>query len=307
MEALRRSCRVMLRGKKTTQLTTNASCLRAILGNNNSIYSIPSRGFRSSTALTYPQSGGANADAKKAAADQTSSDIRILRELSQHLWPSSKQQPNATALKARVVASVSLLIASKIVNIQVPFLFKALVDSFDMSTLVTAAGASAGTSGTPVDTIILVSPLVIVLGYGVARSAAAAAAELRSAIFATVAHDAIRQVSRNVFVHLHNLDMQFHLERNTGTLFVHVQLCIRVWACGHVCVCMCMNVHLSPPSQSRPYLVHTYLVPYMYTHNVHSLCIPTYLCLFVSLPLPFTLTPHARPYSNPCRCIGARY
>jgi ATP-binding cassette, subfamily B (MDR/TAP), member 7 len=25
-------------------------------------------------------------------------------------------------------------------------------------------------------------------------------------------------VSRNVFVHLHNLDMQFHLERNTGAL-----------------------------------------------------------------------------------------
>ena len=25
-------------------------------------------------------------------------------------------------------------------------------------------------------------------------------------------------MSRNVFVHLHNLDMQFHLERNTGAL-----------------------------------------------------------------------------------------
>ena len=46
----------------------------------------------------------------------------------------------------------------------------------------------------------------------------AAAAELRSAIFATVAHDAIRHVSNDVFTHLHALDMQFHLERQTGAL-----------------------------------------------------------------------------------------
>ena len=206
----------MLRCKRTTQLSINPSCFRANLGNNSSTYVIPSRSFHASTALSYPRSGEgnpSNINTKKASADQTSNDIRILKELSQYLWPNSKKQPNATALKARVVASVSLLIASKIVNIQVPFLFKALVDSFDM-TAVTVVGTAAGT---PIDTIILASPLAIVLGYGVARSVAAAAAELRSAIFATVAHDAIRQVSRNVFVHLHNLDMQFHLERNTGT------------------------------------------------------------------------------------------
>jgi ATP-binding cassette subfamily B (MDR/TAP) protein 7 len=49
--------------------------------------------------------------------------------------------------------------------------------------------------------------------HRIARATASLAAECRSAVFAPVAHDAIRQVSRNVFVHLHNLDMQFHLER----------------------------------------------------------------------------------------------
>ena len=212
MEALTK-CRVLLRCKKTTQFTFNASALRAKIGRNNSHYFIPSRGIHASTALAYPRSGtgDGNTSAKKAAADQTSNDIRILKELSQYLWPDRQKQPNATALKARVVASVSLLIASKIVNIQVPFLFKALVDSFDLTSV-----SVIGTTGTPVDTMMLATPLAIVLGYGIARSVAAAAAELRSAIFATVAHDAIRQVSRNVFVHLHNLDMQFHLERNTG-------------------------------------------------------------------------------------------
>ena len=58
----------------------------------------------------------------------------------------------------------------------------------------------------------------MVIGYGLSRSTASGAAELRSAIFSTVAQDAIRQVSRQIFVHLHNLDMQFHLERNTGVL-----------------------------------------------------------------------------------------
>lgn len=47
-------------------------------------------------------------------------------------------------------------------------------------------------------------------------------AELRNAIFATVANDAIRQVSRNVFEHLHKLDLQFHLDRNTGIYYVNL-------------------------------------------------------------------------------------
>ena len=42
--------------------------------------------------------------------------------------------------------------------------------------------------------------------------------ELRNAVFAHVAQDAIRRVGRSVFDHVHNLDMQFHLTRNTGQL-----------------------------------------------------------------------------------------
>jgi len=38
----------------------------------------------------------------------------------------------------------------------------------------------------------------------------------RNAVFAHVAQDAIRRVGRNVFDHVHKLDMQFHLNRNTG-------------------------------------------------------------------------------------------
>lgn len=111
-------------------------------------------------------------------------DVRILQELGKHLWPDSSH-PNSVNLKTRVVAAVSLLVASKFINIQVPFLFKTLIDSFeiDHTLLVNNLG----------DPLLLVSPIAVVMGYGIARASSSLAAECRSAIFAPVAHDAIRQ------------------------------------------------------------------------------------------------------------------
>ena len=134
---------------------------------------------------------------------QASADWRILGELTRHLWPA-----NNTDVKMRVVASMSLLVASKLANIQVPFIFKALIDSLEAG----AGGASSSVE------VLVASPLLLALGYGVARSSAAGFAELRNAIFSKVAHGAIRQVARDTFEHLHRLDMQFHLDRNTGQL-----------------------------------------------------------------------------------------
>jgi len=137
------------------------------------------------------------------AKQQASADWRILGELTRHLWPA-----NNADVKMRVVASMSLLVASKLANIQVPFIFKALIDSLEAG----AGGASSSVE------VLVASPLLLALGYGVARSSAAGFAELRNAIFSKVAHGAIRQVARDTFEHLHRLDMQFHLDRNTGQL-----------------------------------------------------------------------------------------
>eukprot|EP01036_Dinobryon_divergens_P022502 gene22503-30763_t len=65
---------------------------------------------------------------------------------------------------------------------------------------------------------LLSVPLVLAMSYGLARSSAAGFGELKNAIFSEVAHGAIRKVSRNIFEHLHQLDLQFHLDRNTGAL-----------------------------------------------------------------------------------------
>jgi ATP-binding cassette, subfamily B (MDR/TAP), member 7 len=55
--------------------------------------------------------------------------------------------------------------------------------------------------------------------------------ELRNSIFAKVAQGAIRRVTRTVFEHLHNLDLRFHLNRQTGSLSRIIDRGSR-WAAG---------------------------------------------------------------------------
>lgn len=58
----------------------------------------------------------------------------------------------------------------------------------------------------------------IMYADGVAGATAAGFNELRNAVFAKVAQHSIRKIARNVFLHLHNMDLAFHLDRQTGAL-----------------------------------------------------------------------------------------
>lgn len=53
---------------------------------------------------------------------------------------------------------------------------------------------------------------------GIARAGAAGFNELRNAVFARVASHSIRKIAVNTFIHLHNLDLSFHLSKQTGAL-----------------------------------------------------------------------------------------
>jgi ABC transporter ATM len=53
---------------------------------------------------------------------------------------------------------------------------------------------------------------------GLARIFSTVFGEMRNAVFATVAQGTIRKVARETFSHLLNMDMKFHLERQTGGL-----------------------------------------------------------------------------------------
>ncbi|KAJ6952966.1 ABC transporter B family member 25 [Populus alba x Populus x berolinensis] len=58
----------------------------------------------------------------------------------------------------------------------------------------------------------------VLIGYGIARCGSSAFNELRTSVFSKVALRTIRTVSGKVFSHLHELDLRFHLSRETGGL-----------------------------------------------------------------------------------------
>ncbi|KAI9275658.1 P-loop containing nucleoside triphosphate hydrolase protein [Phascolomyces articulosus] len=116
-----------------------------------------------------------------------------------YVWP--KKDAN---VKARVVIALSLLVGGKLLNVEVPFFFKEVIDS--LGTTFPADATLWGVCG------------AAIIGYGLARLGASAFQELRNAVFATVAQKAIRRVALNVFAHLHRLDLSFHLTRQTGGL-----------------------------------------------------------------------------------------
>lgn len=133
-------------------------------------------------------------------AEQRKADFAIMKEMMQYLWPKGE-----FGTKLRVSSALALLVAAKILNVQVPYYFKSIVDSMNIDFL-----AVGGTAWTVAGSMIV--------AYGVTRIGSALFQELRNAVFASVAQKAIRNVARNVFNHLLRLDLNFHLSRQTGGL-----------------------------------------------------------------------------------------
>ena len=65
---------------------------------------------------------------------------------------------------------------------------------------------------------VLIGPLSLTLIYGLLRMAMSVLTQMRDALFASVAMHAVRRMANDVFVHLHDLSLRFHLERKTGGL-----------------------------------------------------------------------------------------
>ncbi len=130
-------------------------------------------------------------------ASSERSPLRTLTTLAPYLWP-----PGQTGLRARVVASLLLLVAAKGMNVLVPIAFGRAVDAL-----------------TPKDAMAIAAvPVAVVLSYGLARLLSSALNEVRDAIFARVQGHAMRRIALTVFEHLHRLSLRFHLDRQTGGL-----------------------------------------------------------------------------------------
>ena len=135
-----------------------------------------------------------------STAAQRKVDMAIMKDMVQYLWPKGDW-----GTKLRVGTALGLLVGAKVLNVEVPFYFKSIVDSMNIDFL-----AVGGTAWTVAGSMIV--------AYGLTRISATVFQELRNAVFASVAQKAIRNVARNVFNHLLKLDLNFHLSRQTGGL-----------------------------------------------------------------------------------------
>ncbi|BGP55858.1 Iron-sulfur clusters transporter atm1, mitochondrial [Rhodotorula sphaerocarpa] len=133
--------------------------------------------------------------------EQTRRDWDIIKKLLPNVWPKSDW-----STKRRVLLALGLLVGGKLLNVQVPFFFKNIIDALNVEIDPSSGQGLFAIAGT------------VILGYGLARIGAGVFSELRNAVFASVAQGAIRRVARSVFTHLLSLDIGFHLTRQTGGL-----------------------------------------------------------------------------------------
>ncbi|PWA51306.1 ABC transporter of the mitochondrion 1 [Artemisia annua] len=140
------------------------------------------------------------------------SNAKILGTLAKYLWMKDNME-----FRLRVLAALGFLVGAKVMNVQVPFLFKLAIDWLSAATGNPSSIAEFAASN-PTALAVFVSPAAVLIGYGIARSGASAFNELRTAVFSKVALRTIRSVSGKVFAHLHDLDLRYHLSRETGAL-----------------------------------------------------------------------------------------
>ncbi|KAG1371456.1 ABC transporter B family member 25 [Cocos nucifera] len=129
---------------------------------------------------------------KTKSADEQIADMKILGTLSKYLWLKDNLE-----FRFRVLMALGLLVGAKVINVQVPFLFKLAVDW--LSAITGSDNVMASFSDINSTLLALfVSPAAVLIGYGIARTGASACNELRNAIFSKVALRAIRTVSRKI-------------------------------------------------------------------------------------------------------------
>lgn len=148
------------------------------------------------------------------------SQLKIIANLMAYLWPKDKPW-----VKVRVVSALTLLITAKLLNVQVPFFFKSIIDqmNIDWQSLSESISSNLPDSSLTQSIVnnlpVLPSAIIaLILAYGLSRFGAVLFGELRNAIFASVGQGTIKQVARNTFVHLLNMDLSYHLARQTGGL-----------------------------------------------------------------------------------------
>ena len=129
--------------------------------------------------------------------------IKTFKLLLPFLWPKKRKD-----LKTRVSFAVIALILAKIASVSTPLVLGSAVNSL--------TELKSGIN------LFMLVPVALVIGYGVTKIIAFTFVEIRDALFSKVSQHSIRQISLTMFQHLHNLSLQFHLNRQTGGLAKYI-------------------------------------------------------------------------------------
>ena len=147
------------------------------------------------------------ADPGPAATPRTPSEpasatgLDVVRRVAPYLWPAEHPW-----VKRRVVLAMLALLASKLIAVATPYLFKAAVDIL----------AGEG----PVDPAwtLGLGAVGLTVAYGAARLMSVGFQQLRDVVFARVGQRALRALALRTFAHIHRLSMRYHISRKTGGL-----------------------------------------------------------------------------------------
>ncbi|MBS98309.1 MAG: metal ABC transporter permease [Oceanospirillaceae bacterium] len=130
-----------------------------------------------------------------------------------HHGPSTKQPVNLTGawevfktiwpylweFRARMGFAFVLLVMAKLATVTMPWALKHIVDGLDRT-----------------QQQLIAVPVLMLVFYGVLRFSAVFFSEARDAVFSRVTERAMRRMVLRVFRHLHALELEFHLSRQTG-------------------------------------------------------------------------------------------
>ena len=120
------------------------------------------------------------------------------RVLKPYFWTHQRDD-----LKLKLIAALGCLVLAKASNLATPWLLGLLVDKLNGEALVSTWVLGA---------------IGLVVVYAISRLLALVFSELREVLFTHVSQHAIRVLTRQTFAHLHQLPLDFHLSRHTGSL-----------------------------------------------------------------------------------------
>ncbi len=142
----------------------------------------------------------AGAQDRAETALSESSLLKTIRHLWPYIWPRGRRD-----LELRVAIVFILLFISKGFNALTPYAYKWATDALAQG------GADSWQK-------IGVSAVYFTLLMGAIRIVAVILMQTRDAIFAAVAMHAVRRLATDLFVHMHELSLRFHISRKTGGL-----------------------------------------------------------------------------------------